>query len=105
MVKQYAYQLEVLSIPDTVFDEKGNIIPPVETWNLVANCRDESGHGKKVTMADGLSYDYSFLVQLPKGVEAVEVGKRVRVLSVDHVRCEGVVIYSRKDQLHTRLWV
>ena len=105
MVKQYPYQLEVLSIPETVFDEKGNIIPAVETWNSIANCRDESGHGKKVTMADGLSYDYSFLVQLPKGVEAVEVGKTVRVLSDGETRCQGVVIYSRKDQLHTRLWV
>ena len=41
MVKQYAYQLEVLSIPDTVFDEKGNIILKIEKSKSDIKVSDE----------------------------------------------------------------
>lgn len=105
VVKQYPYTLEMLVQTGGGYDEAGNPIPSSEGWETVCNCRDEAGNGKKVTLSDNLVHEYSFLVQCPKGTPSIQKGTTIRVKEGDEVRCQGEVIYSRKDQLHTRLWV
>ena len=104
MVSQYPYILQVLSITGTK-DENGNWIAGTENWINLTRCRDEAGSGKKVTGIDGSSHDYSFLIQMPQGVEAIAAGTKVRVVDGAAVRATGLVIYSRKDQFHSRVWV
>jgi hypothetical protein len=87
-------------------DADGNPIPPSEDWVNLTRCRDEAGNGKAITLSDGTQQQYSYLIQMPKGVEAIAFDKKVRVLdSANNVRAEGKVIYSRKDQLHSRIWL
>jgi len=105
MVVQYPYTLEVLKHIGGTYDPAGNPIPSQEVWQQLAKCRDEAGNGKKVSLSDNTVNEYAFLVQLPKGTEAVPVDTIIRVMDGQTVRCTGKVIYSRKDQLHSRLWV
>lgn len=105
MVAQYPYTLEVLVLSGGGYDNAGNPIDPTESWQVVSKCRDEAGNGKKVSLTDNSVYEYAFLIQLPRGVEAVEAGTKVRVVNRTEVRCSGDVVYSRKDQLHSRIWV
>lgn len=105
MVRQYPYVLQVLELTGGGFDSNGNPIPPSETWMNLTRCRDEAGNGKKVTLNDGNVHEYAFLIQMPKGVEAIQPGKKVRVMDGADVRARGEVVYSRRDQLHSRAWV
>lgn len=105
MVKQYPYQLETREEGIQQYDDNGNPLPPTPTWTGYSVCRDEDGNGEPVTTEDGKQYHYSFLVQMPKGIAALKAGTRVRVLDGTDVRATGVVVYSRKDQLHTRAWL
>ncbi len=105
MVVQYPYTLEVLNLIDGGQDAEGNILKPTEEWVKVCNCRDEAGNGKKITLTDNSIHEFAFLVQMPKGTTAIEPGRTIRVLDGLNVRCTGKVVYSRKDQLHSRLWV
>lgn len=106
VIRQYPYQLEIMvQQPDTV-DGNGATIPGSKDWVFVCSCRDEAGNGKKVVREDGVVYDYSFLIQCPRGIEPVADGTFIRVLnSIGNVRCKGQVVHARKDQLHTRIWV
>ncbi len=105
MVAQYPYVLQVLSISGARQDADGNFIPQQKNWVNLCRCRDEAGSGKTVTMTSGEAYPYSFLIQMPKGVAAIAAGTQVRVMDGVAVRAAGKVIYSRKDQLHSRTWV
>lgn len=105
MVVQYPYILEMLVRSGGGYDNAGNPIPSFEDWVSVGKCRDEAGNGKKVTLSDNTVHEYSFLVQCPKGTPAIEKGTTIRIMEGNIIRCQGEVIYSRKDQLHTRLWV
>lgn len=105
MVSQYPYILQVLNLLGGGYDENGNPIPPSEQWINYCRCRDEAGNGRTVTTQDGVQHQYSFLVQMPKGVDEVKAGTKVKVVDGSDVRASGEVIYSRKDQLHSRLWV
>lgn len=106
MVKQYPYTLQVLYMTGGGKDSDGNIIPPSDDWVNYSRCRDEAGNGKPITLTDGTQSQYSYLIQMPKGVEALEFGKPVQVLdSEGNIRAKGKVIYSRKDQLHSRAWL
>lgn len=104
-MKQYPYILEVLYLSGGGQDADGNAIEPTKNWLALARCRDEAGNGKSVATQDGIVHQFSFLVQLPKGVEAFKAGTQIRVKDGAEIRCLGSVIYSRKDQFHTRLWV
>lgn len=106
MIKQYPYQLEVLLTVDNGTDPNGNNLPPSDDWTFLCNCRDEAGNGRLINGVDGQAIAFSFLIQMPKGVDAIEEGSKVRVIDESGaIRCEGSVIYSRKDQLHSRAWV
>jgi len=104
-IKQYPYQLLVLTIVENGKDEDGNNLPPTENWEFYCNCRDEAGNGKPINNVDGASVVYSFLIQMPEGVEAIPAGTKVMVTDGLPVRCTGSIIYSRKDQFHSRAWV
>jgi len=105
MISQYPYILQVLFLTGGGTDENGNPISPSETWVNLTRCRDEAGNGRLITTVDGQQHQYSFLVQMPKGVEAVALGSQIRVVDGVEVRATGKVVYSRKDQMHSRLWV
>lgn len=105
MVRQYPYILQSLTIADGGPDQDGNYQPATETWSDVCICRDEAGNGKKLTLADGSVHEYSYLVQMPKGTEPIDSGTKIRVMDGGEIRATGEVLYSRKDQLHSRLWV
>lgn len=107
MIRQYPYTLQVIiQVPDTQDPNTGSIIPGSSSWIDVCKCRDEAGSGKRVTLSDGNVYEYQFLVQCPRGIEALIPGSKIRIIdSAENVRCQGSVSYSRKDQLHTRIWV
>lgn len=104
MVQQYPYILQVLFLTGGTQDADGNYIPQTETWANLCRCRDESGNGKTVALTDGEAYPYNFLVQMPKGVEAIKAGTQIRVVDGSAIRATGKVVYSRKDQLHSRAW-
>lgn len=105
-VKQYPYTLQVLVQTPAYQDENGNWIPGTEQWVEHSKCRDEAGKGNKIIGEDGNEYDYSFLVQMPKGTAKLNSGNQIKVLTKNLVqRATGTIIYSRKDQLHTRAWV
>lgn len=106
MVKQYPYQLQALSVIDNGQDENGNSLPPSESWVDVCSCRDEANTGgRQVSAADGTLFTFSALIQLPKGTEALSAGSHIRVLDGTGIRLSGKVLYSRKDQMHSRAWV
>lgn len=105
MVVQYPYILQVLFLTGSTQDANGNYQEQTETWANYCRCRDEAGAGKKVTTVDGNVHDYSYLIQMPRGVEAIAPGTMVQVMQGSEVRAKGKVIYSRKDQMHSRIWV
>lgn len=105
MVRQYPYILQVQSGEKPVQDENGNWVGGQTTWINLCRCRDENGSGKPLKMADGTSVVYSFLIQMPNGVEALKAGTLVRVVDGSQIREQGAVLYSRKDQLHSRAWI
>lgn len=87
-------------------DADGNYIEPTENWADYCLCRDEANNGKEVKGVDGNSFTYSALIQMPKGITALVPGTMIQVLDKDNnVRVKAQVIYSRKDQFHTRAWV
>lgn len=103
---QYPYVLQVLHVSDSEQDDNGNWSDGTETWVNHCRCRDEAGKGKQVADADNAVHHYSFLIQKPEGVEPIPTGTKVRVIEGgSKVRCEGTVIYSRKDEFHSRTWV
>ena len=105
MISQYPYTLQVLSITGETQDGDGNWIPGTPSWAFLSYCRDEAGSGKEVVGEDGNSHVSTAIIFLPKGTPAVAAGTRVRVLNGDIVRLEDEVVYSRQDQLHSRIWV
>lgn len=106
MVIQYPYTLEKKVLQEAIQETNGNWQEQVETWVKVCNCRDEAGNGKTVQTADGTAYHYTALIQCPKGVEAIKVNTSIRVVDQDgNIRISGKVIFSRKDQLHSRQWL
>jgi hypothetical protein len=105
MVSQYPYTLQVLLPGPDTQDAAGNIIPGTANWVNLTRCRDEDGRGKKVTLSDGNEHQFTFLIQMPKGVEALKAGTNVKVMEGSTVRAEGKVLYSRKGQMHTQTWV
>jgi len=105
MIQQYPYTLEVLNIVEGEPDANGDYAVPLDSWQTISKCRDEAGNGRKITLEDGSAFEYNFLIQMPKGVESIAVGKKVRVKDGNSVRATGEIKYSRKDQLHTRAWV
>jgi hypothetical protein len=104
VASQYPYVLQVLLLTGNTQDADGNYIPQTETWTNLCRCRDESGNGKSISTVDGEIYPYSFLIQMPKGVDPLAPGTQVRVMDGSTVRATGKVVYSRKDQLHSRAW-
>lgn len=102
---QYPYTLEVLYLTGGGKDVNGNPIPPIENWVALTRCRDEDGKSKVITTPDGVQHQFAFLVQMPQGVEPLKSGAKVRVKEGNEIRAIGDVIYSRKDQFHSRLWV
>lgn len=107
MSMQYPYRLEKFIVNESWQDENGDFIPEQSKWEFVCKCRDEAGNGKQIQGTDGTIYTYSSLIQCPKGVGLIDTGTKVRVKDImNNVRVlEAPVIYSRKDQLHTRIWV
>lgn len=105
MVRQYPYTLQQQIVSGGGKDDNGNYTAPSNNWVDICYCRDEHGNGKKVTLTDGNSYEYSFLIQLPRGTEPLAPGTKVRVMDNNEVRAIGDVVHSRKDQLHSRIWV
>lgn len=106
MVRQYPYTLQKQTSTAPTRNSDGDWVGGGVDWVDYAKCRDEDGTGKLVTMPDGQAATYSFLIQLPRGTEKIETGVAIKVVDSDGVtRAEGVVKYSRKDQLHTRAWV
>lgn len=105
MVKQYPYKLQKLKQSGPTLNGQGAFVDGGVEWEDVCNCRDENSNGRPITF-DGKSHNYSFLVQCPKGTEAIVSGSKIRVINQQgNVRLEGQVIHSSKDQLHTRIWV
>ena len=106
MVKQYPYILQkMVTVPQAGYNSIGDPIPVQTGWVDISNCRDEAGVGTLV-VEDGKQFIYRFKVQLPQGVTPPKAGERIRVITEsNYQRCEGIVIYSRADQLHSRLWV
>lgn len=103
---QYPYILQTLQQTDAVQDENGNWTPGGEEWVTHSKCRDESGSGRQVRGEDGSAIVVNFLVQCPLGTPAVPANTSIRVVDEsENVRATGKVLYSRKDRLHTRIWV
>lgn len=106
MVKQYPYILQVFIQTEPTQDPvTGAMIPGTSSWEDVCKCRDEAGNGKRLKLQDNEFIEFSFLIQMPIGSPALEKDTKVRVMQDSIVRCEGSIIYSRKDQLHSRIWV
>jgi hypothetical protein len=104
MVKQYPYLLQVFVQADATMDNNGNWIPGTQSWVDVCECRDESGSGKRITLTDGSVYEYNALIQCPV-IDQIKPGTMIRVIDGNVIRVEKAVVYSRKDQMHTRIWV
>lgn len=105
MVKQYPYKLQVLELIGGGQNEDGDYAPATQEWVNISKCRDESGQGKTVTLSDVTIATYSFLIQCPKGLPALVTGKDIQVIEEGRVRAFGKVLYSRKGQLHTQIWL
>lgn len=109
MVVQYPYILQILNTTESIQDEDGNWIEGNQAWINYSKCRDEDGNGKTVNGADGSQHVFSLLVQMPLGTTPLAPGDRIRIVNADTLQSERVpeceVIFSRKDQKHTRLWV
>ncbi|MCX8676270.1 hypothetical protein G8C41_03845 [Apibacter sp. B3706] len=107
MVMQYPYKLEILVIAESIRDGNGDYQPQKTEWKHYCYCRDEAGNGKVIKGVDGVNYLYTALIQCPKGTKQVTQGTLIRVIDGEgSVRVQELpVMYSRMDQLHTRLWV
>lgn len=105
MITQYPYQLQVLTQGESVQDANGDWVTPATVWIDYCKCRDEAGNGKYVKGVDGNDYLFSFLIQMPKGIEPISSGTQIRIMNGSDVRQSGKVLFSRKDQLHTRSWI
>lgn len=107
MVKQYPYKLELLTATEAVYDEQNaQFTGGEDEWKPYCNCRDEVGGGGKVSTQDGEAYTFGSTVYLPKGIDGINAGDKIRVLTADGVlRFEGVVARFSKDQFHSRIWV
>ena len=106
MVRQYPYTLQTQTSTAPTRNSDGDWVGGGVDWVDYSKCRDEDGTGRLITMPDGQTASYSFLIQLPRGTAALEAGRAIRVVEPNGViRAEGVIKYSRKDQLHTRAWV
>ena len=106
MKGQYPYKLQTLaSTNDDIKDGNGDFIITPESWVDVCNCRDEEGRRFVVKTPDGLDYVSTVVVFAPKGTLAVAPGVTIRILDCDTIRVQMKVMASRREQLHTRIWV
>lgn len=106
MVRQYPYTLQVLQTIEAHQNGSGDFVAESTSWVDVCKCRNEDGKQRKISVSDGTFSVANHLIQCPKGVEAMNFGDKVKVIGENsEVRVEGSVIYSSKEQLHTRIWV
>lgn len=108
MIVQYPYTLQLWQAADSVQDENGNWVPGEAAWVDYCKCRDEAvSNGQQVATTDGVMHPVSLLIQMPKGTQPLTAGDKIQVIDADgSVRVwESKILYSRKDQLHTRAWI
>lgn len=106
MVKQYPYTLQKLQTTPSHQDDDGNFVAESTLWVDLCKCRNEDGKQRKITVADDTFSVANHMIQCPKGVEALNFNDQIKVIGENsEVRVQGSVLYSSKDQLHTRIWV
>jgi hypothetical protein len=110
IIKQYPHYLFAVNAgSESIQDENGNWGDSEVTNTFISMCREETdGRGSEVQVAGGTFHRFTSLVQLPKGVQRVEVGTNVFVAdNADGtgIRVQGVVLKFDEGQLHSRLWV
>lgn len=109
MVRQYPYRLFIFA-QGNVSEQSTDLSFPAainNEWSYHCKCRDEQNtNTNTVGSVDGIHYNYSYLIQLPKGSPEIQVGDQVKVLDCDgNERCNGIVQMYKKDQLHSRIWL
>lgn len=106
MVAKYPYKLYKFTTTGATQDENGDWIEGSSEWVLVGKCRDEqNNNGSKVSLSDQEAYLFDSVIFMPKSVESVEVGTKIKVVNGDTVRFESICKRFQKDQMHARLWV
>lgn len=107
MVIQYPYYLHVLQRMESVQDANLDFVNVDPKWLKVCKCRDEHNSNSGTTQTiDGNTYNYSYLIQLPKSCPHLKIGDKIKVTDSDGcLRVEGIIQLFKRDQMHCRLWV
>lgn len=107
MAKQYPYTLQIqVDSTGPIQDGDGNWFDGGPVWVDYCKCRDENGKGIEIKGESGNKVTASFIAFCHKGTERLSVNTNIQILDADgNVRESGQVIYSRKDQYNTKLWV
>lgn len=106
MVKQYPYDLYLVSLSSGGTDENGFPLPQAPIDTFVSKCRDEiNTMARTVLTVDGAAYAYDYLIQLPLNCPDIPAGKNIKVKSGSFVRIDAEVKRFQRDQMHCRAWV
>ena len=109
-VRQYPYHLFVYRVSESTQDNEGNWSTPVERWEKVSICREETnGAGRTINGPDGNAIVFSAMIYTPKGIAKIAEGTQVLVSETDSAdgpcRIKGTILKHDVGQLHGRLWL
>lgn len=107
MVVQYPHTASFVTPgTDATQDANGNWVPGSDEVTTTLKCRAESASNNGyIASTDGTKIDYSWIVYLPLGANAVKVGTNVTVTwGAETILTDTVKRFSR-GQLNCRLWL
>ncbi len=103
---QYPYILQVEQMSESIQLPSGGYSESQPIAVEYSICRNENGSGRRLKGVDGEDYASTHKIYCPMGTAPLSQGQVVRVIDLQGVeRCRGVVIYSVKDRLNTKIWV
>lgn len=106
-MKQYPYDLYVVTNGEGGVDENGFPIPSEPVENFHCKCRERAaGSGNIVATESGEIINYASKVLLPLGTPKIEANSKIIIKNGEKIILSGNVIrFSDSPQLHCRLWV
>lgn len=104
MVEQYPDSITVTVISEPYQDENGDWISGEETATTY-DCRAEANTGgQKIAGVDGMVYDYTFAVYMPRTSDIISQGSTY-TLTKGNATFRGTVKGAINGQFNSRIWV
>lgn len=106
-MKQYPYDLYVVTNGEGGVDENGFPIPSEALEAFHCKCRERAaGSGNIVATESGEIINYASKVVMPFGTPKIEANSKIIIKDGEKIILSGNVIrFSDSPQLHSRLWV